>query len=185
MSITNVSLLADGSLGDMQESDLFQNTILRLVEHDCSAMERFSGQSEDEWLAYLAIITRSVVRDALKHQRRLKRPGGREIRMLTFPGMERPTESLVGAGAISIEREVLGREIKSLCEQTIHSHEVESAARNMLVFQLYFDKDLSTEQISRCQGINLSKGGVEKVINRLKERIRSVVSPGASETLTR
>jgi Zn-finger nucleic acid-binding protein len=55
----------------------------------------------------------------------------------------------------------------------------------MLVFQLYFDKDLSAEQISRCRGVNLSKAGVEKVINRLKERIRSVVSPGASEAIMR
>jgi len=183
VSITNVSLLADGSLGDMQESDLFQNTILRLVEHDCSAMKQFSGQSEDEWLAYLAVITRSVVRNVLKHQRRLKRPGGREVRMLDFLGVERPADLGAGTGAISIEREVLGREIKDLCEQTIHSHESESSARNLLVFQLYFDMDLSTEQISRCQGVNLSKAGVEKVINRLKERIRSIVAPGASEAV--
>ncbi len=183
LSITNVSPLVDGTLGGMQESDLFQNTILRIVEQDCSAMKRFSGQSEDEWLAYLAIITRSVVRDALKHQRRLKRPGGREVRMLKFPGVEQPAELGAGTGAVSIEREVLGREIKNLCEQTIHSHEAEFSARNMLVFQLYFDKDLSAEQISRCQGVNLSKAGVEKVINRLKERIRSVVSPGASEAV--
>jgi DNA-directed RNA polymerase specialized sigma24 family protein len=146
-------------------------------------MKRFSGQSEDEWLAYLAIITRSVVRNALKHQRRLKRPGGREVRMLNFPGVERAAEVGVGSGAISIEREVLGREIKNLCEQTIHSHEAESSARNMLIFQLYFDKDLSVEQISHCQGVNLSKAGVEKVINRLKERIRNVVSPDASEAV--
>jgi RNA polymerase sigma factor (sigma-70 family) len=183
LSITNVSPLADGALGGTQESDLFQNTILRLVEQDCSAMTRFSGKSEDEWLAYLAIITRSVVLDALKYQRRLKRPGGREVRMLNFPGVERPTERGVGTGAISIEREVLAREIRNLCEQTIHGHEAESSARNMLVFQLYFDKDLSAEQISRCQGVNLSRAGVEKVINRLKERIRSVVSPGASEAV--
>ncbi|MGD0310097.1 MAG: sigma-70 family RNA polymerase sigma factor [Acidobacteriota bacterium] len=183
LSITNVSPLVDGTLGGMQESDLFQNTILRIVEQDCSAMKRFSGQSEDEWLAYLAIITRSVVRDALKHQRRLKRPGGREVRMLKFPGVEQPAELGAETGAVSIEREVLGREIKNLCEQTIHSHEAEFSARNMLVFQLYFDKDLSAEQISRCQGVNLSKAGVEKVINRLKERIRSVVSPGASEAV--
>jgi predicted DNA-binding protein YlxM (UPF0122 family) len=53
----------------------------------------------------------------------------------------------------------------------------------MLIFQLYFDKDLSVEQISHCQGVNLSKAGVEKVINRLKERIRNVVSPDASEAV--
>jgi RNA polymerase sigma factor (sigma-70 family) len=185
LSITNVSPLVDGALGGMQESDLYQNTILRLVEQDCSAMKRFSGQCEDEWLAYLAVITRSVVRDALKHRRRLKRPDRREVRMLNFPGVKRPVELGVGTGAVSIEREVLGREIKNLCEQTIHGDEAESSARNMLVFQLYFDKDLSAEQISRCRGVNLSKAGVEKVINRLKERIRSVVSPGASEAIMR
>ena len=54
--------------GGFQESDLFQNTIVRLVQNDCAVMRRFSGITEEEFMAYLAVITRSVVSDFLRRQ---------------------------------------------------------------------------------------------------------------------
>jgi DNA-directed RNA polymerase specialized sigma24 family protein len=55
--------------GAVQENDLLQNVIVRLVENDCAAMKRFTGTTEDELLAYLAVIARSVVIDTLRRQR--------------------------------------------------------------------------------------------------------------------
>ena len=49
--------------GGIQENDLLQNSIVRLVKNDCAAMKRFSGTSEEELLDYLAVICRSSVLD--------------------------------------------------------------------------------------------------------------------------
>jgi hypothetical protein len=70
-----------------------------------------------------------------------------------------------------------------LCEREIHSDESAPSARNLLIFQLYFDHDLTLSQIASCRGVNLSKAGVDKVINRLKERVRSVAAAGESEAI--
>ena len=180
MSIRKTSPFMDARLGGVQENDLFQSTIVRLIEQDCAAMKRFSGGSEDAWLAYLAVITRSVVRDWIRQQRRLKRPGGAKVVAMPLRRARRLALRQEGTEHLAIERELLAHEIRDLCEHTIH--EAEFSARNMLIFRLYFDHDLSANQIARCRGVNLSKAGVEKVINRLKERIRSMVTadaPGA------
>ena len=183
LTIGNKSLSANASafLTGMQESDLLQAVIVRLVEQDCAAMKRFSGTTEDMWLAYLAVIARSVVRDTLRLQRRQKRPGGLEAVEAIAPGIAGRFSTREKAGLPDTERVFLAHELRTLCEATIKSSEAESVSRNMLIFRLYFDHDLSALQIARCQGVNLSKAGVEKVINRLKDRIRSVVSPDAPE----
>src|SRR6266508_1145922 len=61
------------ALGGTHENDLFQSTVVRQVENGCALMKRFSGSSEDELVVYLAVITRSVVRDCLKRNRAQKR----------------------------------------------------------------------------------------------------------------
>lgn len=182
LSISRTSPFAEARLGGVQENDLFQNTILRLVEQDCAAMKRFSGRTEDEWLAYLAVITRSVVRDWMRQQRSLKRPGGAKVVAMPLRRARRTALHREGTEHVAIERGLLAREIRDLCKQAIHSFDAEFSSRNMLIFRLYFDHDLSANQIAQCRGVNLSKTGVEKVINRLKERIRNMVAadaPGA------
>ena len=155
------------------ESDLFQNTILRLVENGCAAMKRFTGTTEEQLMAYLAVITRSVVRDSMRRDRALKRPAlvhkasddsvPSSIQVDPDRGRERPVS----------EREVLVRELKELSKHF--------TARDRLIFELYFYQDLTTSQIACCQGVELSKTGVEKVLNRLKDRVRSVAEIGTHE----
>jgi RNA polymerase sigma factor (sigma-70 family) len=168
---------------ESEEKDLFQSTILRLVEHDCAAMKRFSGSSEQEWLAYLAVITRSVVRDALRHRHRRKRMGEKRTADFFIRDAVRSELRPDGQERVPVERGVLAAEIRTLCEQQIQSEGKESGARDLLIFRLYFDHDLTLGQIATCRGVNLSKTGVEKVINRLKERVRNALSPDASEAM--
>jgi DNA-directed RNA polymerase specialized sigma24 family protein len=172
-----------GLPGGLEESDLFQGVILRLVEHECAALLRFSGTTEEEWLAYLAVISRSVVRDALRRDNRQKRGGEKVIRMPRTADRETADRHHAGANHPAAEREVLAREIRGLCEREIHSDESAPSARNLLIFRLYFDHDLTLSQIASCRGVNLSKAGVDKVINRLKERVRSVAAAGESEAI--
>jgi RNA polymerase sigma factor (sigma-70 family) len=185
MSMEGSSFLGDSVPAGAEEKDLFQSTILRLVEQDCAALKRFSGSTEGEWLAYLAIISRSVVRDALRRRNRLKRVGRVEVRERSAQDPAKTDKAAERPESSPIEREVLASEIRSLCEQQIHSDGPESCARNLLIFRLYFDHDLTARQIAACQGVNLSKTGVEKVINRLKERVRNTLSTDVSEAMMR
>jgi RNA polymerase sigma factor (sigma-70 family) len=165
------------ALGGTQESDLFQNVIVRLVENNCSAMRRFSGSTEDELLAYLAVISRSVVMDAVRRHQAAKR---------------RPVTNAEGAIPFAVssdkavvhpdtEREILTRELMDMAYRFTTSHPGEVSARDRLVFDLHFLDGLSLQQISQCHGINLSKGGVEKLINRMVSRVQTLASTGKPE----
>jgi RNA polymerase sigma factor (sigma-70 family) len=176
---------ACAGLGGIQKNDVFQNTVLRLVERNCAAIKKFSGTTEEEWLAYLAVITRSVVRDWLRRQRAVKRGSGMETLTLSPKGSQRPLLIWQEYQQQLPERELLGREVRNLCERTIVSLQSDSSVRDMLIFRLYFDHNLSIAQIANCRGISLSKGGVEKVINRLTDRMRSLISTDTSEAMIR
>ena len=163
------TLAADSSpsLRGIHESDLLQSTVVRLVENGCAAMKRFSGSSEEEILPYLAVITRSVVRDSLRRQRALKRP----VSESELPS----SDSKSVANECTIERELLAREVTSLSLRAIETQTGEFSARDRLIFQLYFFHDLSMSEIARCQGIGLSKTGVESVLQRLRDLVRRAV----------
>jgi RNA polymerase sigma factor (sigma-70 family) len=160
-----------GGLESSQEADLFQSTILRLVEHHCAALRRFSGTTEEEIFAYFAVIARSVVRDSRRRQATKKRfswtkPVDIEASEV---GLLEPKHDT----ANSMERSFLARELAQLSLQEIKNHSPEPD-RDHLIFQLYFYEGLSTAQISACQGVGLSKTGVEKALSRLKERVRNL-----------
>jgi RNA polymerase sigma factor (sigma-70 family) len=177
------TILADEPLlfGGMQEKDLLQNTILRLVENDCAAMKRFSGSTDDELFAYLAVISRSVVRSGLRMERAKKRPPDScAVRLSLVPPVERGV-ARPESGPPVAERELLDQEVRRLSEQTLNLLPRESSVRDRVIFELYFYEDLSPRQISQCEGIRLSSAGVEKVIGRLKERLRRLASTGTSE----
>ena len=167
-------------LGGMQRSDLFQNTILRLVEDDCAVMKRFSGNSEHDWLAYLAVITRSVVRESMRRQRALKRPGGTEA---VGPDVLGPVWIQERSESPSVDRKLLAHEVRALGERAIQNGAGETSGRDLLIFQLYFDHDLSFNQIAQCQNVNISKSGVEKVLARMKELVRDSVSEESSKEM--
>jgi RNA polymerase sigma factor (sigma-70 family) len=161
-----------------QESDLFQNIIIRLVENDCAVMKRFSGTTEDTLLAYLAIICRSTVLDDMRHNAACKRrrPAGMENK-----------EAIVNANYLrrmshsECERSILVGELMSFACQTARCHSGNLSHRDQLVFQLHFFDGLSSSQIARCKGVNLTKAGVEKLLNRLVERVQFLASSGRSE----
>jgi RNA polymerase sigma factor (sigma-70 family) len=159
----------------MQESDLFQNTILRLVENNCAAMKRFSGKTEDELLAYLAVISRSTVIDALRRAKAIKRRTA-----VADDEMPKAVSSVNFCKIIDnkgLERAVLANELISLVRQSINSKSGRTSTRDQIVFELHFLDGLSFSQISKCRGINLSKTGVEKLLKRLIGRVQDSLQP--------
>ena len=167
------------SIGEVQESDLFQNVIVRLVKGDCAAMKQFSGEKEEDLLAYLAVITRSVVRDCQRSQWALKRASDRTDTQHLVTAHLQSLSPTRFSEVRAIERRLLAREVVELSAKTLKFLPGPYPARDRLIFQLYFLHNLPADQIRQCKGINLSKAGVEKVLNRLKERIR--VAQPASE----
>ena len=164
------------SIGEVQESDLFQNVIVRLVKNDCAAMKQFSGEREEDLLAYLAVITRSVVRDCQRSQWALKRASDRgDTQHLVTVHLQNLNPTGL-SDVRAIERRLLAREVVELSAKTLKFLPGPYPARDRLIFQLYFLHNLPADQIRQCKGINLSKAGVEKVLNRLKERIRAATS---------
>jgi RNA polymerase sigma factor (sigma-70 family) len=157
-----------------QEADLFQNTILRLVQNSCAALKRFSGSTESELIVYLAVITRSAVRDSARRQSAKRRfhwlgraPSGPDQ-------SKQPCDPEPAVESVT-ERDILARELEHLSLQAIKSNSGEPL-RDKLIFQLYYYDGLSTAQIAACKGVGLSKTGVEKILNRLKDRVRSAAN---------
>ncbi len=158
------------------ESDLLQNTILRLVQNRCAALRHFSGTTESELLVYLAVIARSVVRDFNRRRSAKKRfhwltrvpPGYGEAAEIHELVRETTTRD-------PVEREILAHEVEQLSLQTIETNSSEPD-RDKLIFQLYYYDGLSTGQIAACKGVGLSRTGVEKILNQLKDSVRSAAS---------
>jgi RNA polymerase sigma factor (sigma-70 family) len=169
--------------GSAQEADLLQNTILRLVENNCAAIKRFSGTTEEELVAYLAVITRSTVRDYLRRLRARKRFPWQRFIASRDSDLTSACDSSKTASELAIERGVLARELTELSMNIIRNSSGEYYARDLLIFQLYFAHDLSIAQIAECKGIGLSRTGVEKALNRLKDRVRSAVATASNQTV--
>jgi RNA polymerase sigma factor (sigma-70 family) len=162
----------------VQESDLFQNVVLRLVENDCAVMKKFTGKTEGDLLAYLAVICRSSVLDSLRRNSACKRrPATAAVResFLASIGFQNP------ATPPEFERDILVNEIAALARKTISSHSGRVSGRDQLIFDLHFFDGLSCSQIAQCRGIKLSKAGVEKLLKRLVGRVQNLASSGKSE----
>ncbi len=159
----------------LQESDLVQMVIVRLIEGNCLLLRRFLGKTDDELFIYLAIICRSAARDALRRQNAIKRCivwpsySDSDIDMHAHAQFDRNCDGS------KVERLVLLREVKELAERMLSNLSGPSATRDRLIFKLYFYQDLSLDQIARCQGINLTKAGVEKALSRLKRLLGTMV----------
>jgi RNA polymerase sigma factor (sigma-70 family) len=154
------------------ESDLFQNIIVRLVQNNCAALKRFSGTTESEFQVYLAVIARTTIRDSVRYQsakRRFHRTASPTVRY----GNSTNEQEYVREPSVedAVERRILAQEIEQLTFRTIQENSGEPD-RDRMIFQLYFYEDLSAAQISSCEGIGLSKTGVEKIISRLKDKIK-------------
>jgi len=167
--------------GAIQESDLFQNVIVRLVENNCAALKRFTGTTEADLLAYFAVIARSTVRDCLRRHRSLKRPRWQKPLSTGELKMSWSHNGNHVSAQQSMEREILVREVARLGEEAIRNHSGEDSPRDRLLFDLYFFHGLSFAQIAECQGIGLSRGGVEKALKRLKDRIRCATAEDVGE----
>ncbi len=151
--------------------DLIQLIVLRLVEDECTLLKRFRGETDNDLLAYLAIISRSVVLSCRRGRNAVKRFGrnGRAS-PIRESGLLNSHSNPVSA---FVERKVLATEVARLVERVL-SDKTRFSDRDRLICRLHFAHDLSASQIANCRGIGLSKSGVAKVLSRVKTRTRSL-----------
>jgi len=159
----------------VDQSDLFQNVILRLVENWCAALKAFSGDTEDEWLSYLAAITASVVRETFRREVRTKRRGGTTFEAVSFAESWQRAQDQIRNQHLEIEKVVLVSELRVICERAIRNMAGEHSDRDILIFRLYFIHGVSISQIAAWREIGLSRSGVGYVIERLTQRVRREV----------
>jgi RNA polymerase sigma factor (sigma-70 family) len=162
---SSIQVFQDGT----QESDLFQNAIIRLVANNCAAMRRFSGKDESEVLAYLAVICRSAVLDTLRGANAARR--GTDRRAAGTADIT-PFSQQRLANHDELDRGILVRELASFTQSAREPELEKTMNRDRLVFDLHFLHGLSCRQISQCKGIDLSKAGVEKLLKRVIARVQ-------------
>lgn len=166
--------------GGLQEADLLQNVLVRLLENDRLLLRRFTGHTEEDLLNYLAIISRSTVLDNIRRQLATKRATGQFLQRKRprFEGFDPGSEQ--ASGRASADLTILAREITEIAKAVLAG----SSVRDKVIFQLHYFENLSTEQIAKCQGIALSHSGVKRVLRQLKNRIRIMAESSAGRELT-
>lgn len=168
-----------------EEEDLFQTTIVRLVENGCLALRKFSGSGEIEFLTYLAVISRSAVRDFHRRNRAQKRPPSLMLEVQPFQPGGQSTGRRSAPGREIAERQILVRELKHIGRNVIQRVSCQFPARDKLIFELYFSEGLSIAQIAHCEGIGLSETRIKKLLHRMEELIRSAATQGSTEAVVR
>lgn len=63
--------------------DLIQEIMLKLVQDDFLLLNRFVGETDDDFFAYLAAISKSVAIDSFRRQMAAKRLGSKSGRFPT------------------------------------------------------------------------------------------------------
>ena len=148
---------------------MIQELMIKLVENEFFLLKRFVGETDDDLFAYLAAICRSVVVDWFRAQTAAKRLGRKRERMLAeLPGMPPVARPRLWR----VKKLILARELCEFVEEALRQGRRATAARNRLIFHLYYVECLSTAEIARCRGIELTKEGVKKVLNGIKRHVR-------------
>src|SRR6266542_5752883 len=163
--------------GACEANDLFQITFLRLLNRDCAFLKQFRGVSEEELLAYLAILAQSVVRDSLRRERALKRP--KEHRSCVpdeLDFLRAKSSNGVREKEPAAERHVLAEEVRQICLRSIKNMAGSSHVRDREIFELHFSDGLSAKQIAQTKTIGLSTTTVKNIVNRLKSRVHSIAA---------
>lgn len=162
--------------GAVDRSDLLQSVMVRLVENRCAALKAFSGDTEAEWLSYVAAISASVVRATFRREVRAKRQAGATIEAMPFAEYWQRAQDQKRNQYLEIEKGVLVSELRVICERVIRNVAGEHSDRDMLIFRLYFIHGVSISQIAAWREIRLSRSGVGYVIERLAQRVRHAVN---------
>jgi RNA polymerase sigma factor (sigma-70 family) len=159
--------------------DLTQEVYVRLLANDRRALREFRGASEYAVLAYLSRIVRAVVTDRTRRDMSQKRSvtleplnGGDDEHHDAVPLRER-----LPAGKETLPDRMLAERLvpERLRELVEASSPGTNAARDALIFRLYALEGLSAREIAALPVVGMTVIGVEAVIRRTRDRLRSAL----------
>ena len=146
-------------LGD----DWVQEVFAKLVKNNGRAIRSFRGLTDVSVNAFLASIAVSTVADHGRSQR----AGRRRTQLVSFADVPEASlphgrpDSTVSAliDLIDVEKALKGDE------------ESKNPERDLLIFRLHFVEGLTAREISSIPSFKLTISGLEKVLNRMKNRL--------------
>lgn len=149
--------------------DLAQEVYLRLVQADGHLLRSFRGETEFSVMAFLARISNNVATDYLRHEARGKR------RAQIIPIDKARSAESNDAAVAEFDASSLSSILSWIDVERIVESEPDrkNARRNALIFKLHYVDGLTSSEISRFPGFELSRSGVEAILARLRKRIQN------------
>jgi len=148
---------------DRYAEDWAQEVFTKLVQNEGRVISSFRGSTELSVYAFLGSIALSVVADQLRFQRALRR----RAQVVAFDQLQdfglphRDSENQFAALLDLIDVERALRE----------DEESKNPERDLLIFKLHFVEGLSVREIASIRELNLTASGLEKVLNRVRNRL--------------
>jgi len=148
--------------------DLVQDTYVRLCEDDCRILRRFQPRHEESIFAFLKVVASNVVRDYYKSADAEKRGANKTDAITEIPLVDPKTEE--GDGEAFLHRKIEFDRILDFLRQQLSGDDGE---RNLEIFLLRHCQGHTASEISGVKALGLSTEGVESVLLRLNNMIRS------------
>jgi RNA polymerase sigma factor (sigma-70 family) len=150
--------------------DLVQETYLKLCADNFRVLREFRPRQLGSSIGYVKVVTANLVHDHFKSAHSRSRGANRTVQMIE--DCRFALQEGVDGSAQSIERSVLIDELERWLETGISGQDKE---RNKRIFRLHFRVGLSAPAISALPGIGLSTKGVESLLFRLINGLRSQI----------
>ncbi len=156
--------------------DIVQEVFIKLCEHDRRILREFRPRGEDSFFALLRVITASVANDYFRRHFSEKRGG----KVVTTAFEEEPTTGTRSAASkeSDVQRVVLFAEI----DQRLRNAPGTTAARDRIIFWLYYLQGLTAEEIAALPGWDLSAKGVESALRRITAWLRHELEPAKPDS---
>ncbi len=165
---------------DNDVSEMVQEVFLRLLANERKVLKEFRGTTDASILAYLAIIVRSTVTDAIRKEVAQKRSAptvSLDAPLKSGEDQDLSLADILAAEETSSPSWILKEKIapKRLREilKTVLSGA--NATRDAIIFHLHVINGLSAREIAELPSFSMTTNNVQAIIFRTKERLRDVI----------
>lgn len=150
--------------------DLVQLVYCRLVENRSRALLQFQGEHANSIYQYLAMISVNVVRDHFREAKAQKRPKlSHSLEELLDSGgndlpVQRPFET--------VDPVELQRQIDLALKKSVTG---KNRDRDITIFKLHYFEGLSSEDIIKTLGLEISAIGVNSILSRIVRKMKAYI----------
>jgi RNA polymerase sigma-70 factor, ECF subfamily len=167
-----------GAVSAQLVDDLVQETYLKICANNFSALRTFEFRHENSLPAYLKTSALNVVQDHFRSTYAEKRGGTHQPQEL---------DSLPESAGAYDNRAALFRQVSiQEIERYLHSADLgQNAARDRIVFLLYYRQGWTAASIAELPSIALSLKGVESTLLRLTRQLREALGMNGEQVETK